>query len=44
MRNGCLFGNFTAEASDHSEPIRLRLVEIFAEVQDSIAYCLRAGA
>src|ERR1700687_5045391 len=27
MRNGCLFGNFTAEASDHSEVIRLRLVE-----------------
>src|SRR5712691_1147832 len=22
MRNGCLFGNFTAEASDHSEVIR----------------------
>jgi TetR/AcrR family transcriptional regulator, transcriptional repressor for nem operon len=43
MRNGCLFGNFTAEASDHSEVIRHRLVEIFAEVQDSIAYCLRAA-
>ena len=22
MRNGCLYGNFTAEACDHSEPIR----------------------
>jgi len=43
MRNGCLFGNFTAEASDHSEAIRHRLVEIFAEVQASIAYCLRAA-
>ena len=43
MRNGCLFGNFTAEASDRSEVIRHRLVEIFAEVQDSIAYCLRAA-
>jgi TetR/AcrR family transcriptional regulator, transcriptional repressor for nem operon len=43
MRNGCLFGNFTAEASDHSEVIRHRLVEIFAEVQDSIAYCLTAA-
>jgi TetR/AcrR family transcriptional regulator, transcriptional repressor for nem operon len=43
MRNGCLFGNFTAETSDHSEPIRHRLVEIFAEVQESIAYCLRAA-
>jgi TetR/AcrR family transcriptional regulator, transcriptional repressor for nem operon len=43
MRNGCLFGNFTAEASDHSETIRQRLVEIFAEVQASVAYCLRAA-
>jgi TetR/AcrR family transcriptional repressor of nem operon len=43
MRNGCLFGNFTAEASDHSEPIRLRVVEIFGEVRESIAYCLRAA-
>jgi TetR/AcrR family transcriptional repressor of nem operon len=43
VRNGCLLGNFTAEASDHSEPIRRRLVEIFAELQDSIAYCLKAA-
>jgi TetR/AcrR family transcriptional regulator, transcriptional repressor for nem operon len=43
MRNGCLFGNFTAEASDHSEVIRLRLVEIFAEVQAAFTYCLKAA-
>jgi TetR/AcrR family transcriptional regulator, transcriptional repressor for nem operon len=43
MRNGCLFGNFTAETSDRSEVIRRRLVEIFAEVQESIAYCLMAA-
>jgi TetR/AcrR family transcriptional regulator, transcriptional repressor for nem operon len=43
MRNGCLFGNFTVEASDHSEAIRQRLVEIFAEVQASVAYCLHAA-
>jgi TetR/AcrR family transcriptional repressor of nem operon len=43
MRNGCLFGNFTAEASDHSDIIRHRLVEIFAEVEQSIAYCLKAA-
>jgi TetR/AcrR family transcriptional regulator, transcriptional repressor for nem operon len=43
MRTGCLFGNFTAEASEHSEPIRLRLVEIFGEVRNAIAYCLRAA-
>jgi TetR/AcrR family transcriptional repressor of nem operon len=43
MRNGCLFGNFTAEASDSSEPIRLRLVAVFAEIQAAVAYCLRAA-
>lgn len=43
MRNGCLFGNFTAEATDHSEPIRQRLVEIFAELQGAVAYCLNAA-
>jgi len=43
MRNGCLFGNFAAEAIDTSESIRLRLLEVFAEVQASLAYCLRAA-
>ena len=43
MRNGCLLGNFTAEATDTSELIRLRLVEIFAEYQAAVAYCLRAA-
>ena len=43
MRNGCLFGNFTAESSEHSELIRNRLVEIYAEVQEAIAYCLKAA-
>ncbi len=43
MRNGCLFGNFAAEACDSSEAIRCRLVEIFGEVQQSVAYCLRAA-
>ena len=43
MRNGCLFGNFTAEASDNSELIRQRLLGIFTEVRQSIAYCLRAA-
>jgi TetR/AcrR family transcriptional repressor of nem operon len=43
MRNGCLLGNFGAEASDGSEPIRARLVEVFAQVQDAIARCLRAA-
>src|ERR1700679_2334538 len=43
MRNGCLFGNFAAEASDNSEAIRRRVVEVYAESRDSIAYCLRAA-
>ncbi len=43
MRNGCLFGNFTADSSDHSEAIRHRLLEVFAEIRQSIAYCLRAA-
>lgn len=43
MRGGCLFGNFAAEASEHSEAIRLRLVAIFREVRASISYCLKAA-
>ncbi len=43
MKNGCLFGNFAAEASEYSEPIRTHLVEIFAETRAAIAYCLRAA-
>ncbi len=43
MRNGCMLGNFSAEAVDQSEAIRLRLVEIFAALRESIAYCLRAA-
>jgi TetR/AcrR family transcriptional regulator, transcriptional repressor for nem operon len=43
MRNGCLFGNFSAEVGDHSEVIRRRITEIFAEVQQSMAYCLKAA-
>ena len=40
-RNGCLFGNFTAEACDHSEAIRRRLVEIFAQIENCVAACLQ---
>ena len=43
MKNGCLFGNFTAEANDCGESIRQRIVEAFAQVQAAIAYCLRAA-
>ena len=43
MRKGCLFGNFSAEASEHSEAIRIRLVEMFAVVTRAVADCLRAA-
>jgi len=43
MRNGCLIGNFAAEASDNSEAIRQRVVELYAESRESLAYCLRAA-
>ena len=48
MHKGCLFGNFTAERTEHSEPIRARLVEIFDWLTDIICGCLdeaiQAGA
>ena len=42
-RNGCLIGNFSAEGSEHSEVIRQRIVELFEEMRQSVAYCLRAA-
>ena len=42
-RNGCLVGNFSAEASEHSEVIRKRLVEIYEEMRQAVAYCLKAS-
>jgi TetR/AcrR family transcriptional regulator, transcriptional repressor for nem operon len=43
VENGCLLGNFTAEANDCGEAIRLRVVEAFAELQAAVAHCLRAA-
>jgi TetR/AcrR family transcriptional repressor of nem operon len=43
IKNGCLMGNFAAEASDHSEIIRRRLSEIYGELRDDVAYCLKAA-
>ncbi|PZM16179.1 TetR/AcrR family transcriptional regulator [Rhizobium tubonense] len=43
MRNGCMLGNFTAEATDHSEPIRDKLLRIFDNIRDAITYCLEAA-
>jgi TetR/AcrR family transcriptional repressor of nem operon len=42
-KNGCLVGNFAAEASDHSEIIRKRLSEIYTELREAMAYCLKAA-
>lgn len=42
-RNGCLVGNFSAEVAEHSELIRSRIVEIYAETRAAIAYCLAAA-
>ena len=41
-KNGCLLGNFTAEC-EHSEIMRKRLIEIYAELQEAVAYCLKAA-
>jgi TetR/AcrR family transcriptional regulator, transcriptional repressor for nem operon len=43
IREKPLIGNFSAEASEHSEIIRTRIVEIFEEMRQSVAYCLRAA-
>jgi TetR/AcrR family transcriptional regulator, transcriptional repressor for nem operon len=42
-KNGCLVGNFAAEASDHSEVIRRRVSEIYTEMREAVAYCLKAA-
>jgi TetR/AcrR family transcriptional regulator, transcriptional repressor for nem operon len=42
-KNGCLVGNFAAEASDHSEIIRKRVLEIYTELREATAYCLKAA-
>ena len=43
VKNGCLIGNFAAEASDHSEIIRKRVSEIYSEVREAMAHCLKAA-
>src|SRR5258708_3063879 len=43
FRTGCLIGNFSIEASDHSKLIRQRLTEMFNDINESIVYCLKAA-
>jgi TetR/AcrR family transcriptional repressor of nem operon len=42
-KNGCLVGNFAAEASDHSEVIRKRVSAIYGEVREAVTDCLKAA-
>jgi len=42
-KNGCLVGNFAAEASDHSEIIRKRVSVIYTEVREAVTDCLKAA-
>ena len=42
-KNGCLVGNFAAEASDHSEIIRKRVALIYGELRETINDCLKAA-
>jgi TetR/AcrR family transcriptional repressor of nem operon len=41
---GCLMGNLAGEGAAVSEPIRLRLRELFAEWSAGLAACMHAGA
>lgn len=43
LKNGCLVGNFAAEASDHSEIIRKRVTAIYTEVRDAVTDSLKAA-
>ena len=43
IRNGCLYGNFLAEANEHGEAIRRRVEEIFTETRTAVAATLRAS-
>ncbi len=43
FNSGCFIGNFSIEASEQSEIIRNRLVEIFVQIQQALLYCLQAA-
>ena len=40
---GCLIGNLSAEVAEHSEAMRTRLLEMYAEIEAAVAHCLRAA-
>ncbi|MDB5099733.1 MAG: transcriptional regulator [Cyanobacteria bacterium RYN_339] len=43
FRNGCLIGNLSAEAGAHSATIHAKLGEIYADIHESVIYCLNAA-
>lgn len=43
LRNGCLLGNFSAEANDCGEALRRRVVAALDAMQDALSFCLRAA-
>jgi TetR/AcrR family transcriptional repressor of nem operon len=43
FRNGCLIGNFSAEVGAHSETIHKKLAEMYADIHESVVYCLKAA-
>ena len=43
-RNGCLLGNFAADACEQSAAIRRSVLAAFDELQGNVARCLRAAA
>ena len=43
FRNGCLIGNFSAEVGPHSDTINAKLIEMYAEIHESVVYCLKAA-
>jgi TetR/AcrR family transcriptional repressor of nem operon len=40
VNKGCLLGNFTAESTEHSEPIRVRLAQIYDWLSEHVRSCL----
>lgn len=43
FRSGCLIGNFTLESSGNSPSICHRLTGIIKDIEESVAYCLKAA-
>jgi TetR/AcrR family transcriptional repressor of nem operon len=43
FRNGCMIGNFSAEAGSHSDAMRARLSQIITEIHTAIATCLKGA-